>query len=145
MALNDPELFGMGTTTTLTCSLGWDMIIGHVGDSRAYLLRAGQFKRLTRDHTVVQGLIEQGVISPTEVAKTDGSVCALGTRDEHLSVFLSATCCFCQLLEVSLFCSPGSSSAAGNRSRAPRIGFQTRWHGTWRGATAKIAYTILPH
>src|SRR6516164_2463714 len=41
MAREDPRLFGMGTTMTLTCSLGCEMIIGHVGDSRAYLLREG--------------------------------------------------------------------------------------------------------
>jgi serine/threonine protein phosphatase PrpC len=68
MAREDPHLFGMGTTMTLTCSLGCEMIIGHVGDSRAYLLRDGQLKRLTRDHTVVQGLIDRGVIAPTEAA-----------------------------------------------------------------------------
>jgi serine/threonine protein phosphatase PrpC len=68
MAREDPRLFGMGTTMTLTCSLGCEMIIGHVGDSRAYLLREGQLKRLTRDHTVVQGLIDRGVIAPSEAA-----------------------------------------------------------------------------
>jgi serine/threonine protein phosphatase PrpC len=68
MALNDPDLFGMGTTMTLTFSLGWDMITGHIGDSRAYLLRDGQLKRLTRDHTVVQELIDRGVIAPAEAA-----------------------------------------------------------------------------
>jgi protein phosphatase len=68
MAEDDPDLCGMGTTLTLACSLGRDLIIGHAGDSRAYLFRDGQLLRLTRDHTMVQALIDLGAIHPTEAA-----------------------------------------------------------------------------
>jgi protein phosphatase len=67
-ARTDPSLYGMGTTMTLTCSLGADMIVGHLGDSRAYLFRQGQLHRLTRDHTVAQALAERGAIRPEEAA-----------------------------------------------------------------------------
>jgi protein phosphatase len=60
----DPALARMGTTMTLACSLGPSLIIGHVGDSRAYLLRDGRMCQLTRDHTVVQSLVDAGQLTP---------------------------------------------------------------------------------
>lgn len=43
-------------------------LVAHMGDSRAYLFRAGRLKRLTRDHSLIQRLIESGDIKPEEVA-----------------------------------------------------------------------------
>ena len=63
----DPSLKGMGTTMTLACSLGVDLLIAHVGDSRAYLFRQGQLKQLTRDQTMAQNLADTGAIRPEEV------------------------------------------------------------------------------
>ena len=60
----DSALRGMGSTLTCARSCGRDLLIVHVGDSRAYLLRAGRLERLTRDHTYVQMLIEIGQLSP---------------------------------------------------------------------------------
>jgi protein phosphatase len=65
----DPSLSGMGTTMTLACSLGANLILAHVGDSRAYLLRSGALHLLTRDHTLVQELVDQGVVCPEHAAK----------------------------------------------------------------------------
>jgi protein phosphatase len=67
-AQNEPALAGMGTTMTLAGSIGADLIIAHIGDSRAYLLRAGKLVRLTRDQTVAQALADAGMIPPEEVA-----------------------------------------------------------------------------
>jgi protein phosphatase len=64
----EPELSRMGTTMTLTCSIGADLVLGHVGDSRVYLFRAGQLHRLTRDHTMAQALSDAGVIRPEQTA-----------------------------------------------------------------------------
>jgi serine/threonine protein phosphatase PrpC len=63
----DPALRGMGTTLTAVRSLGRDLLITHVGDSRAYLLRAGVLHRLTRDHTYAQLLVDTGQLAPTDV------------------------------------------------------------------------------
>jgi protein phosphatase len=63
----DPALHGMGTTLTAARSLGRDLLIIHVGDSRAYLLRAGGLLRLTRDHTYAQLLVDTGRLRPDEV------------------------------------------------------------------------------
>ena len=65
----DPNLWGMGTTMTLTCSLGSSLIIGHIGDSRAYLFRGGELHQLTRDHTLVQALVDAGRLTAEEAAK----------------------------------------------------------------------------
>jgi protein phosphatase len=65
----DPSLAGMGTTMTLACSLGANLILAHVGDSRAYLLRGGALHPLTRDHTLVRELVERGVVRPEEEAR----------------------------------------------------------------------------
>lgn len=64
---SDPSLFGMGTTMTLACSLGAELVLCHIGDSRAYLYRHGRLHRLTRDHTMAQTLADAGVISPDAV------------------------------------------------------------------------------
>jgi PPM family protein phosphatase len=64
----DPSLAGMGTTMTLACILGADLILAHVGDSRAYLLRSGALHPLTRDHTLVRELVDRGVVRPEQAA-----------------------------------------------------------------------------
>jgi protein phosphatase len=63
----DRSLFGMGTTLTAAYSIGVDLFIIHVGDSRAYLFRKGVLCQLTRDHTVAQAMADAGYISPEEV------------------------------------------------------------------------------
>lgn len=64
----DPTLTGMGTTMTLAVNFGADLLVAHVGDSRAYLWRRGHLERLTRDQTMVQSLLDQGAISAEELA-----------------------------------------------------------------------------
>jgi protein phosphatase len=64
----DAALHGMGTTLTVVRSLGRDLLITHVGDSRAYLLRGGGLHRLTRDHTFAQLLVDSGRLAPDDVA-----------------------------------------------------------------------------
>src|SRR6185436_6462579 len=59
----DASLSGMGTTLTTAATLGNNLVIGHIGDSRAYLFREGMLTQLTRDHTVAQELIDAGISS----------------------------------------------------------------------------------
>ena len=62
----DSALAGMGTTLTgLVVGTG-ELVIGHVGDSRAYLLRDGTLRMLTDDHSLVGELIRDGRLTPEE-------------------------------------------------------------------------------
>jgi protein phosphatase len=68
LANADPQLRGMGTTMTVGYSIGEDLFVFHVGDSRAYLFRDGKLRQLTRDHTHVQKLVDAGMITREEAA-----------------------------------------------------------------------------
>jgi PPM family protein phosphatase len=63
------RFYGMGTTLTMTYSVGQDLFIVHAGDSRAYLFRESKLEQITSDHTLVQLLVSGGVLS-AEDAKT---------------------------------------------------------------------------
>jgi len=69
-AAEHAEQHGMGTTCTTLIVRGRDVWLGHVGDSRAYIVRSGSIVRLTRDHSLVSELVEQGYLSE-EDAKHD--------------------------------------------------------------------------
>lgn len=75
----NPDLADMGTTLTLAVSLGVDLIIAHVGASRAYLFRRGHLLLLTRDQTVAQVLAESGIIRHEDVPKHHGRRLLLGS------------------------------------------------------------------
>ncbi|SDC44526.1 PP2C family protein-serine/threonine phosphatase [Nocardioides lianchengensis] len=62
----DPALNGTSTTATVALFDGQRIGLGHVGDSRAYLLRDGELSQLTVDHTFVQSLIDEGRITEAE-------------------------------------------------------------------------------
>ena len=61
-----PETRGMGTTLTAAVITGRALTIGHVGDSRAYLLRDGELQQLTQDHSWVAEQVAGGVLTPAE-------------------------------------------------------------------------------
>ena len=61
-----PETRGMGTTLTVAVLAGSALAIGHVGDSRAYLLRDGKLRQLTQDHSWVAEQVAGGVLTPGE-------------------------------------------------------------------------------
>jgi protein phosphatase len=60
----NPRLRGMGTTLTICYTAGPELFVMHAGDSRAYLLRGGALRRLTRDHNVAQVLVDSGLADP---------------------------------------------------------------------------------
>ena len=64
----EPGLSGMGATLVLALVRNRQALVVHMGDSRAYLWRAGELRRLTRDHTLVQLLLEGGVLDQSQAA-----------------------------------------------------------------------------
>ena len=65
-SISDRKVSGMGTTLTATTVDEHGAHLGHVGDSRAYLLRAGALRQLTDDHTLVNRMVKAGEITPQE-------------------------------------------------------------------------------
>ncbi len=66
--LADAARAGMATTLTAVVTDGVRFALGHLGDSRGYVVRAGRLIRVTRDHTYVQDLLEEGRLQPADVA-----------------------------------------------------------------------------
>ncbi|WP_322937507.1 PP2C family protein-serine/threonine phosphatase [Nocardioides bizhenqiangii] len=63
---HDPALSGTSTTATVALFDGQRIAVGHIGDSRGYLFRAGELSQITSDHTFVQSLIDEGRITEEE-------------------------------------------------------------------------------
>jgi serine/threonine protein phosphatase PrpC len=68
MVAANPSLRGMGTTVTALLRSGSRIGLAHIGDTRAYLVREGEVFQITRDHTVVQSLLDEGKITEGEVS-----------------------------------------------------------------------------
>jgi protein phosphatase len=62
----DPSTSGMGTTMTVALVESEGVVIGHVGDTRAYRVRGGRIEQLTEDHSLVNELLKSGKLSPEE-------------------------------------------------------------------------------
>ncbi len=63
----NPAHEGMGCTAELLVFYDCSFILGHVGDSRTYLLRRGELKQITQDHTLVQQQVDAGIIPPANI------------------------------------------------------------------------------
>ncbi|NLX61058.1 MAG: Stp1/IreP family PP2C-type Ser/Thr phosphatase [Tissierellia bacterium] len=91
-SLEREECFGMGTTVTLAWDIKEKIYIGHVGDSRAYLLRNNELYQITEDHSLVEELIKNGSISREEAKnhpQKNVITRAVGTsREIHVDVII---------------------------------------------------------
>ncbi|MGL5859000.1 MAG: PP2C family protein-serine/threonine phosphatase [Angustibacter sp.] len=65
----EPELRGMGTTTTAVMLHGDRVALAHIGDSRGYLMREGTLQQITHDHSFVQSLVDEGRITEEEAVR----------------------------------------------------------------------------
>jgi len=64
----NPHYAGMGTTLVVAVFRDNRLMLGHVGDSRCYRLRAGRLQQITRDHSLLQEQIDAGLITPEQAA-----------------------------------------------------------------------------
>lgn len=69
-AAHQPQYEGMGTTLVVTLFYDDQLTVAHVGDARVYRLRAGRLEQLTRDHTLMQELVERGFYTPEEARES---------------------------------------------------------------------------
>ena len=109
-----PEMFGMGTTIVSTVILEEELILAHVGDSRAYIVRDSDIKQLTDDHSLVNELIKTGEISAEMAAnhpKKNILVRSIGVPGE-VDVDISSV--KCQLNDKILLCSDGLTNMLTN-------------------------------
>lgn len=65
-ARKDPQKTGMGATAVAACLWRDSFVLINIGDSRAYLVRNGKISQVTKDHTLMERLVKEGVISPEE-------------------------------------------------------------------------------
>lgn len=111
----DDRKSGMGTTFTALCQDGDTAHIAHVGDSRAYLIRNGAIMRVTMDHTLVEEMVLQGLITPREARnhpKRNYITRALGTAR---SVEIDLVRLEVRPDDVYLLCSDGLSGHVEER------------------------------
>jgi protein phosphatase len=111
----DADRAGMGTTVTAAYVTGDAVVVAHVGDSRAYLLRDGDLHRLTRDHSLVGELIAQGKLTEEQAeAHPQRSVItrALGAAP---SVEVDLAAFPGRADDVFLVCSDGLTAMVGER------------------------------
>jgi len=62
----DPKCAGMGATVVMILVRGTQAMVVHAGDSRAYLLRNAELSRMTKDHNLLQVLLDEGTVTPEE-------------------------------------------------------------------------------
>jgi protein phosphatase len=67
-ANSNPQYAGMGTTLVVAAFRPGTLVVGHVGDSRAYRLRGAKLQQITRDHSLLQEQIDAGLITPEQAA-----------------------------------------------------------------------------
>ena len=122
-SLADPATSGMGTTVTaaLVDAAEGTVTIGHVGDSRAYLLRGDSFQQLSTDHSLVAELVQSGVLTPEEAERhpqRSAITRALGT-DPAVEVEVQTVPG--EVGDLFLLCSDGLSVMLGDAEIAAAI------------------------
>ena len=116
MVLADSVLEGMGTTLTAMLWSGSRVALVHIGDSRAYLLRDGEFHQITHDHTLVQTLVNEGRISPDDVATHPQRSMLLRALDGRADVEPDLSLREARLGDRYLLCSDGLSGVVSEET-----------------------------
>ncbi|RTL15935.1 MAG: Stp1/IreP family PP2C-type Ser/Thr phosphatase [Burkholderiales bacterium] len=108
-ANTNPRYAGMGTTLVLGVFRPEGLLLGHVGDSRAYRMRAGRLTQITRDHSLLQEQIDAGLLTVEEAAFSSNKnlvTRAVGVED---TVLMELHLHEVQPRDLFLFCSDGLS------------------------------------
>jgi serine/threonine protein phosphatase PrpC len=106
-AQEHPEQRGMGATLTAAWANGGKLSVAHVGDSRAYLLRAGGLQQLTSDHSLVAEQVRRGIITPQQAEESDMQSVLLRALGAHPEVDVDMEEVDLMPRDVLLLCSDG--------------------------------------
>jgi serine/threonine protein phosphatase PrpC len=106
-AQEHPEQRGMGATLTVGWVKGSKLSLAHVGDSRAYLLRAGGLQQLTSDHSLVAEQVRRGIITPQQAEESDMQSVLLRALGAHPDVEVDMEEVDLMARDLLLFCSDG--------------------------------------
>jgi len=113
-ANSNPQYSGMGTTLVLGVFQDGRLMLGHIGDSRCYRLREGEFVQITKDHSLLQEQMDAGLITPEQAATSTNKnlvTRALGVED---AVLLEVNEHRVEPGDVYLMCSDGLSDMVDN-------------------------------
>ena len=106
----DESLHGMGTTTTAAYVADDEVVIAHVGDSRAYLLRDGELVRLTKDHSLVGELVARGKLTEEQAEQHPQRSVITRALGPEASVQVDVDTFHAQAGDLFLLCSDGLTS-----------------------------------
>ena len=108
-ATEHAELRGMGTTATVAGLLGDTLYLAQVGDSRAYLLRSGQARQLTKDQSLIQKLVEAGELTVEEAEFSERRNIILQALGPEAHIKIDLTHQRVRRGDILLLCSDGLS------------------------------------
>lgn len=110
----DASLAGMGTTATAALITRDELVIAHVGDSRAYLLRDGRLRQVTEDHSLVAELIRRGALTPAEAERHPQRSVITRALGAEPGVEVDVVRLVPQAGDVLLLCSDGLTGMVGD-------------------------------
>lgn len=117
-AVEHPELRGMGTTATIAGLIGDTLYLAQVGDSRAYLVRDGQARQITKDQSLMQKLVEAGEITEEEAEISERRNIILQALGPEAIIRIDLTYQRVRRGDILVLCSDGLSGLV----RAEEIG-----------------------
>jgi protein phosphatase len=120
------EHAGMGTTITAIYVGEQDVVIAHVGDSRAYCLRDGELLRLTDDHSLVDELIKQGRLTPEEAEEHPQRSVITRALGPEPAVDVDVRSFKARPGDVYLICSDGLTTMVGEEQLGELLGSHAR-------------------
>lgn len=134
-----PEYRGKKMATTLVaCALRYDQaVISHVGDSRCYLVRHGQARQVTQDHTWVNEQRKLGLISDKEIAESENRHVLIRSLGPEMFVSVDTTALTLLTDDVLVLCSDG----VHDEMTGPMIAQIASQHKT----AAEIAHDLVMH
>ncbi len=106
-ATSDPEMMGMGTTGVCAYASGGLAHVVHAGDSRAYLFHEGELRQITRDHSMVQQLVDSGKITREQAAQHPKKNLITRALGVSANIVPEYNRCEIEVGDILLLCSDG--------------------------------------